>query len=69
MTSIYSCDIIYRKEEVNIMKNVFNIKIKPEDLVLRNEMHFEVQRTSRAHVYKDRTKYSRKVKHKACFAF
>jgi len=51
------------------MKNTFNITIKPEDMVIRNTMHFDVQRTTRAHVFKDKTKYSRKVKHKACFAF
>ena len=51
------------------MKNVFNIKIKPEDLVLRNEMHFEVQRTTRAHIYTDRTKYTRKEKHRQSWAY
>lgn len=28
------------------------IKIKPKDLHLRNEMHFEVQKNTRAHVFK-----------------
>lgn len=30
----------------------------------RNEMHFEVQLRTRAAVYPDRKKYTRKVKHK-----
>ena len=34
------------------MKRKITIKIKPEDLNLRNEMHFEVQKSTRAHVYK-----------------
>ena len=34
------------------MKKKITIKIKPEDLNLRNEMHFEVQKRSRAHVFK-----------------
>lgn len=28
------------------------IKIKPEDVNVRNEMHFEVQKRTRAHIYK-----------------
>lgn len=31
---------------------------------LRNEMHFEVQRKTRANIFRDKTKYTRKVKHK-----
>lgn len=38
------------------------ITIKPTDA--RNEMHFEVQRRTHAQVFRDRTKYTRKVKHK-----
>ena len=34
------------------MKKKIVIKIKPEDLHLRNELHFEVQKTTRAHVFK-----------------
>lgn len=51
------------------MKNTFNIKIKPEDLILRNEMHFNVQRSTRANVFKDKTKYTRKQKHKMCLCY
>lgn len=41
----------------------FKITIKAEDLKLRNEMHFEVQRRTRANVFRDRKKYTRKRKH------
>ena len=34
------------------MKKKIEIKIKPEDLNLRNEMHFEIQKRTRAHVYR-----------------
>lgn len=30
----------------------------------RNEMHFDVQRSTRMNVFRDRTKYTRKQKHK-----
>lgn len=32
---------------------------------VRNEMHFEVQRATRANIFRDRTKYTRKRKHKS----
>ena len=40
------------------------IKIKSNDLHLRNELHFGIQRKTRAHVFRDRKLYNRKVKHK-----
>ena len=41
---------------------IITLHIKPADA--RNEMHFEVQRRTHAQVFRDRTKYTRKVKHK-----
>lgn len=38
---------------------------KPTDT--RNELHFAVQKSTRAQVFRDRTKYSRKVKHRKKF--
>lgn len=32
--------------------------------IRRNELHFQVQRTTRMNVFRDRTKYCRKQKHK-----
>ena len=31
---------------------------------IRNQDHFEVQRKTRAHVFRDRKLYNRKIKHK-----
>ena len=42
------------------------IKIKPEDLTLRNEMHFDVQRKTRANVFKPKKgkgSFKRRAKH------
>lgn len=43
-------------------KEVLHIKVDPTKL--RNEMHFDVQLNTRANVFRDRTKYTRKRKHK-----
>lgn len=40
------------------------IKIKVDQTKLPNKMHFDVQRTTRVGIFRDRTKYSRKRKHK-----
>ena len=36
------------------MRKKITIKIKPDDLNLRNEMHFEVQRRTRANIFKNK---------------
>lgn len=41
------------------MKN-FNIKFKPKTIA-RNELHFQVQKTTRGVIFKDKTKYDRKA--------
>lgn len=48
------------------MKTI-HLTIKPADA--RNEMHFEVQKRTHAQVFRDRTKYTRKVKHKMHFDY
>lgn len=45
-------------------KKIKPIKIKLDITKLRNELHFEVQKSTRAQVFRDRTKYCRKKKHK-----
>ena len=40
------------------------LHINPNELTVRNELHFEVQKNTKAQVYKDKTKYNRKKKHK-----
>ena len=41
-----------------------HMKIKVDQTKLPNKLHFEVQRTTRMNVFRDRTKYTRKRKHK-----
>ena len=48
----------------NKEKIVLHIKVDP---IARNELHFEVQKNTRANVFRDRTKYTRKKKHKKKF--
>ena len=40
------------------------IKVKVNQTELRNEMHFEVQKKTRMNIFRDRTKYRRKQKHR-----
>ena len=40
------------------------LHIKVDQTKLRNEMHFDVQRNTRANVFRDRIKYTRKSKYK-----
>ena len=40
------------------------IHIKVDQTKLRNEFHFNVQRRTRSNVFRDKTKYNRKLKHK-----
>ena len=58
-----ACYNIAMKRKIKIIDNVSGKVIEGEKEV-RNEMHFDVQRKTRAHVFRDRTKYTRKVKHK-----
>lgn len=43
------------------------IHIKVDQTKLRNELHFNVQKTTRSNIFRDRTKYTRKKKHKNNF--
>lgn len=51
------------KRKIKIIDNVSG-KVIEEETEIRNLDHFEVQLKERAHVFRDRTKYTRKVKHK-----
>lgn len=44
--------------------NKIKFKIKVDQTKLRNELHFEIQKSTRANVFRDRTKYRRQKKHK-----
>jgi len=54
--------LYYKDKECIDMEH---IKIKVDQTKLPNKMHFEVQKNTRMNVFRDRTKYTRKVKHKA----
>lgn len=41
-----------------------HIKVKVDQTKLPNKMHFEVQRTTRVQIFRNRKKYNRKQKHK-----
>lgn len=43
-------------------KMKMTISVDPSSV--RNELHFEVQKRTRMNIFRDRTKYSRKRKHK-----
>lgn len=43
-------------------KMKMTISVNPSSV--RNELHFEVQKRTRMNIFRDRTKYSRKRKHK-----
>ena len=43
---------------------IITLHLDPKDSRTRNEMHFQVQLSNKAQVFKDRTKYTRKKKHK-----
>lgn len=51
------------KQKIVIHDNI-NDKVIIREIKLRNLEHFEAQKRMRANVFKDRTKYTRKVKHK-----
>lgn len=56
-----------KKTKVNYTKSpsgVITLHINPNDLTFRNVMHFQAQLQNKGKVFKDRTKYSRKRKHK-----
>lgn len=51
------------------MKKVIKVtdvdgKVYTSEVKVRDLDHFEVQRTTRMNIFRDRTKYRRKIKHK-----
>ena len=51
------------KQKIKIIDNVTGKTLESEKEI-RNEMHFNVQLRTRAHVFKNKKKYTRKKKHK-----
>ncbi len=51
------------KRKIKLIDKIHN-KVIESEKTIRNTLHFEVQKNTRAQVFKDRTKYTRKIKHK-----
>lgn len=51
------------KQKIIIHDNI-NDKVIIKEIKVRNLEHFEAQKRLRANIFKDKTKYSRKQKHK-----
>lgn len=51
------------KIKVKLVDKINN-KVMESEINIRNILHFEVQKNTRAQTFKDKTKYTRKVKHK-----
>lgn len=51
------------KRKVKLLDKINN-KVIESEINVRNILHFEVQKNTRAQIFKDKTKYTRKVKHK-----
>ena len=52
------------KQKIRIVDNI-NHKVIESEKEIPNKMHFEAQIRYRANVYRDRTKYTRKQKHRS----
>ena len=61
--AIFSCYNIVMKQKIRIIDKTTG-KIFENEIELRNWDHFAVQRKYRAHVFRNRKLYNRKVKHK-----
>jgi hypothetical protein len=51
------------KKKIKIVDKVSG-KVEEHEIEIRNLDHFEVQRRTRAHIFRNRKKYTRKQKHK-----
>ena len=51
------------KQKIRIHDNIHG-KVVEKEVVMRNTDHFAVQLKNRANIFKDKTKYTRKIKHK-----
>ena len=51
------------KRKIKVIDNVSG-KVLESEYEIRNQDHFNVQLRNRAHIFRDRKKYTRKKKHK-----
>ena len=61
--AIFSCYNISMKQKIRIIDKITG-KTLEKEVNVRNRDHFEAQRKYRAHVFRNRKLYNRKVKHK-----
>ena len=61
--ALFSCYNIVMKQKIRIIDKKSG-KTLEKEVNIRNQDHFETQRKYRAHVFRDRKLYNRKVKHK-----
>lgn len=61
--TIFSCYNIVMKQKIRIIDKTTG-KIFENEIELRNRDHFETQLKTRAHIFRNRKLYNRKVKHK-----
>ena len=61
--AIFSRYNIIMKQKIRIIDKITG-KTFEKEVNVRNRDHFEVQRNTRAHVFRNRKLYNRKVKHK-----
>ena len=61
--ALISCYNIVMKQKIRIIDKITG-KTLEKEVNVRNRDHFEMQRKYRAHVFRNRKLYNRKVKHK-----
>ena len=61
--ALFSCYNISMKQKIRIIDKITG-KTLEKEVNVRNRDNFEVQRRYRAHVFRNRKLYNRKVKHK-----
>ena len=61
--ALFSCYNIIMKQKIRIIDKKSG-KTFEKEVNVRNRDHFEMQRKYRAHVFRNRKLYNRKVKHK-----
>ena len=61
--ALFSCYNIVMKKKIRIIDKITG-KTFEKEVNVRNQDHFATQLTTRAHVFRDRKLYNRKVKHK-----
>ena len=61
--AIFSCYNIIMKQKIRIIDKITG-KTLEKEVNVRNRDHFEAQRKYRAHGFRNRKLYNRKVKHK-----